>query len=227
MTSLKPPAYPLVCFDLDGTLVDDTIYIWKTLHECFLTDKAERDQAYRDYFSGKITYREWFEHDLKLLRAAGATQSEIVKMCSGLQVMNGAMDTLHTLRQANCKVAVISGSIQVVLDVLFPDFEFDFVLINRIHFNDAGHISGGVHTPFDVEAKADGLKHLCRKMNISTNNAVFVGDNENDLWIARTAGLSIAFNCKSKDLSQICDLEITQKDLRLVLPHILGPRPTP
>ena len=221
MTLPQSPLYPLVCFDLDGTLVDDTIYIWKTLHEGFRTDKAERDKAYKDYFSGQITYEEWFQHDLKLLRAAGATQSEIINMCKELQVMNGTMETLRILRDANCKVAVISGSIQLVLDVLFPEFDFDYVLINRIHFDTDGEISGGIHTPYDVEAKADGLMHLCRQMNISPSQAVFVGDNENDVWIAKTAGLSIAFNCKSEKLSDICDLEISHKDLRLVLPHIL------
>ena len=221
MTYSHPPRFPLVCFDLDGTLVDDTIYIWKTLHEGFETDRIEREQAYRDYFARKITYQEWFEHDLKLLRAAGATKRGIVRLCRTLQVMNGAMETLKQLRAAGCKVAVISGSIQVVLDVLFPDFEFDYVLINRIAFDESGQISGGVHTPFDVEAKADGLQYLCDKLNIAPAQAVFVGDNENDVWIAKMAGLAIAFNCKSKKLADICDVEITEKNLRLVLPHIL------
>ncbi|MBN2717755.1 MAG: HAD family phosphatase [Deltaproteobacteria bacterium] len=217
----QPSRFPLVCFDLDGTLVDDTIYIWKTLHEGFKTNQTERERAYRDYFAGRITYQEWFEHDLKLLRAAGATHSGIVKVCRGLQVMTGAMDTLFALRNAGAKIAVISGSIQTVLDVQFPGFDFDYVLINRIDFDDQGRIFGGVHTPFDVEAKADGLLHLCQQMGITPDAAVFVGDNENDVWIAKTAGLSIAFNCKSEKLSDVCDVEIKEKDLRRVLPHIL------
>ena len=33
--------YRLVCFDLDGTLVDNTIFIWQTLHEYFQTDREK------------------------------------------------------------------------------------------------------------------------------------------------------------------------------------------
>ncbi len=221
-TSEFPLPYSLVCFDLDGTLVDDTVYIWKTLHEGFHTDPKERQQAYDDYFSGAITYEEWFRHDLKLLRAAGANRNGIIQMCRTLKPMCGAMETLKTLKAAGLAVAVVSGSIQTVLDVLFPHFAFDDVLINRIHFNASGDIDGGIHTPFDVEAKADGLRHLCEKAGIATEQAVFVGDNENDIWIAKSAGLSIAFNCKSQTLANLCDVEIPHKDLRLVLPHILN-----
>jgi phosphoserine phosphatase len=221
-TTDSPLPYSLVCFDLDGTLVDDTVYIWKTLHEGFNTDSKERQQAYTDYFSGAITYEEWFQHDLKLLRAAGATQDGIVQMCRALKPMLGAMETLQSLKAAGLAVAVVSGSIQTVIDVLFPDFTFDDVLINRILFNESGEIKGGIHTPFDVEAKADGLRHLCQKAGISTTRAVFVGDNENDIWIAKSAGLSIAFNCKSQTLANLCDVEIQHKDLRLILPHILN-----
>ena len=222
MKTTDPPYhYSLVCFDLDGTLVDDTIYIWKTLHEGFNTDRVERKKAYEDYFARRITYEEWFQHDLKLLRAAGATRDGIIQMCRALKPMRGAMETLAALRDAGLAVAVISGSIQTVLDVLFSDFAFDDVLINRIHFNDGGEIDGGIHTPFDVEAKADGLRHLCTKFGIATERAVFVGDNENDVWIAKAAGLSIAFNCKSDALAALCDVEIHKKDLRLILPHVL------
>ncbi|MBN2342949.1 MAG: HAD family phosphatase [Deltaproteobacteria bacterium] len=212
--------FPLVCFDLDGTLVDDTIYIWKTLHEGFRTDSVERNKAYHDYFDRKITYEQWFSHDLKLLRDAGANRDAMAAMCAGLQVMNGAMETLTTLRQNGHKIAVISGSIQLVIDVLFPTNFFDYVLINHIQFDNAGNICGGVHTPFDIEAKADGLRHLCSMEGIGSDKAVFVGDNENDVWIAKEAGYAIAFNCKSRALSEVCDVEIHEKNLTRILPLI-------
>lgn len=215
-----PLRFPLICFDLDGTLVDDTIYIWKTLHEGFHTDKVERAKAFADYFAGRITYEKWFSHDLKLLKAAGATQAALIKMLNELQVMNGAMKTLESLRKRGHKIAVISGSIQLVLDVLFPHFNFDYVLINQIQFDQNGIICGGIHTPFDIEAKAQGLLHICRQEGISREQTLFVGDNENDLWIAKEAGRAIAFNCKSKKLAKICDVEIKEKDLRLVLDHV-------
>jgi len=217
MTTLR---YPLICFDLDGTLVDDTIYIWKTLHEGFNTDEAERKRAHDDFFSGRICYREWFEHDLKLLTAAGANRSTITAMLDSLTPMNGAVETLQELKRRGHRIAIVSGSLDIVVRHLFGDFPFDHVLINRIHFNESGEIQGGDHTPFDVQAKADGLHELCRREGLLPDQTVFIGDNENDLWIAKAAGKSIAFNCKSHHLEEIATVVITEKDLRAILPHI-------
>jgi len=209
--------YPLVCFDLDGTLVDDTIYIWKTLHEHFATDAAARKKAHDDYFAGGISYREWFDCDLDLLGAAGATRDGILEVLGALRTMPGARETLRTLRERGHRLAVISGSLDIVVDHLFVDFAFDHVLINEIRFDGEGRIAGGTPTPYDLAGKAEGLRELCRREGISTSQAAFAGDNVNDLWIAREAGLSIAFNCKSDELREVCDVEVREKDLRGVL----------
>ena len=113
MTNLT---YPLICFDLDGTLVDDTIYIWKTLHEYFNTNKQTRLQAFDNYFNKIISYKEWFDTDLKLLKDKGATKNKILKMLNSLTPMNGAFATLNTLKNRGYKVAVISGSLDIVVN---------------------------------------------------------------------------------------------------------------
>jgi phosphoserine phosphatase len=209
-------AYPLVCFDLDGTLVDDTIYIWKTLHETFGTDVAARKEAHRDYFSGRISYKEWFDHDLRLLRAAGATRARIQGILNALTPMNGARELLATLKERGHKLAVISGSLDIVVNQLFDASLFDYILVNRLYFDASGHIAGGDHTPYDLDGKADGLRELADKEGLRLSQTVFIGDHENDVWVAKAAGLSIAFNCKSDALRSVCDTEVTEKDLRLL-----------
>jgi len=209
--------FPLVCFDLDGTLVDDTIFIWKTLHERLGTDPVARRQAREDYFAGRIPYRRWFEIDLELLDAAGATEGRIIEVVDELRPVAGAREALGELRRRGHKLAVVSGSLDIVVRRLFSDVAFDHVLINTIEFDQRGRIAGGVPTPFDLEGKADGLAELCRREGITAAQAAFVGDNGNDLWIARAAGLAIAFNCKSDELRAACDAEVAGGDLRGVL----------
>jgi phosphoserine phosphatase len=208
--------YPLVCFDLDGTLVDDTIFIWKTLHEHFATDTVKRENAHRDYFAGRIAYREWFECDLELLIAAGATRARIFDLLDDLRLMPFAVETLNELKERGHKLAIISGSLDVVVEHLLGEIEFDHVLINHIEFDSDGRISGGAPTPYDLKGKADGLVELCRREGISTSRAAFVGDNSNDVWIARKAGLAIAFNCRSEELRAVCDREVRQDEMRLI-----------
>jgi phosphoserine phosphatase len=205
--------YPLVCFDLDGTLVDDTVYIWKTLHETFETDPERRKQAHDDFFSGAISYPEWFAHDLTLLSEARATKARILGVLDALKPMRGALETLSALKRRGHKIAIVSGSIDIVVNHLFGPELFDHILINRLFFDDSGHIAGGEPTPFDLAGKADGLRYLADAEGISIEQTAFIGDNENDVWIAEAAGLSVAFNCKSEALRQICRKEIVSKNL--------------
>lgn len=213
-------AFPLVCFDLDGTLVDDTIYIWKSLHEAFDTEPVARQQAYDDFFGGILSYRDWFEHDLKLLRRAGATRQRIEALLSTLKPMEGAHEAISTLRDRGHKVAIISGSLDIVVEHLFGQHLFDHVLINKLHFAADGCIDGGEPTPYDLAGKAEGLRELARREGLDPKQVAFIGDNENDVWIAEAAGRAIAFNCKSDKLRALCHVEVKTKDLRLVLEHL-------
>ncbi|MCP4600636.1 MAG: HAD-IB family phosphatase [Proteobacteria bacterium] len=210
---MKKLRYPLICFDLDGTLVDDTVFIWKTLHEKCETDPVARKKAHENYFAGKISYQQWFEHDLKLLNRAGADKEKIQKILDTLKPMPGAMELLTDLQSRGHILSIISGSLDIVVNHLFEKDLFKHVLINKINFDKNGRIKGGEPTPYDFEGKAEGLKELARRENLPMSATCFIGDNYNDLWIAKAAGLAIAFNCKSDKLRQVCQVEIKEKDL--------------
>jgi phosphoserine phosphatase len=212
--------FPLVCFDLDGTLVDDTVYIWSTLHEHFRTDATRRARARDDFFAGRISYRQWFDNDLELLDEAGARRASMVALISTLPVMPGAREVLHELRRQGRKLAVISGSIDLVIETLFSDQVFDELFINRLRFDEAGRLAGGAPTPFDLDQKAAGLRELACREGLAPDRVAFVGDNANDVAVARAAGRSIAFNCKSEALAQIADVVVREHDLRAILPHL-------
>ena len=216
--------YKLVCFDVDGTLVDDTIYIWKTLHETFGTPKEEVRKMLDKYLNKEIKYQDWVDHDVAMLKQRGATEQKILDVVKKLKLMEGACETVTALKEKGMKLAVVSGSLSMVLDELFPDHPFDEVLINKFEFAEDGTLVRGVATDFDMEHKATGLKHLADKWGFDLGDCVFIGDNRNDIHIAETAGFSIAFNSKSEMLSEICDVVIPRdvKDIRAVLPHILG-----
>ena len=118
---------------------------------------------------------------------------------------------------------MISGSLDLVIETLIPNYEkyFDHILINKIIFEENGLIKDVIPTEFDQEHKATGLVHLCEKEGINPEEVVFIGDNHNDVHIAKKAGFSIAFNCKHNRLAKISDVVIKSKDLREVLPHII------
>ena len=213
----------LICFDLDGTLIDNTIYIWSTLHEYFGSDSVKREQAAEDYRAGRISYRDWFHNDLELLKKRGATRARMLQALDQLTPTKGAREAVAELRLRGYRLSLISGSLDLVLDHFFPEAPFEHVLINRIHFDSQGAIAGGRHTEFDLAGKAEGLIEIARRENLSLAECAFVGDNVNDLDVMRCAGFSVGVNIKSDQVAQVVDFVSRDSDLRSILSHFPGP----
>ncbi len=213
--------YDLIAFDVDGTLVDDTVFIWKTLHDHFDTDPDRRRQAYADYFSGRITYSDWFFNDIALMRERGATRARIEEVVAGMRLTGGVPETLGALRKAGARLVIISGTLEVVVRQFELTPWFDEIYLNRFEYDDDGLLVGGTPTPYDVGEKATGLRHIAQANGVPMERTAFIGDNFNDVSIADAAGFSIAFNCKSDELAAVADLEIEGGDLRRILPHLL------
>ena len=215
--------YKLVCFDVDGTLIDNVTFSWQVFHDYFQTDKHRRADAQRKFFDGKITYREWAEHDINLWREKDAKKEDFLKALSHLKLMEGAMETLQELKKHDIKLAVISGSLNILLEKFIPDYNyfFDDVFLSRIYFDDNGYISRVEATEYDMDGKAVALRKIAERENISLDECVFVGDYLNDKKIIQEAGLGIVFNCNHDELRKAADVVIEEKDLREILKYIL------
>ena len=214
--------YKLVCFDLDGTIIDETIFIWQTIHDHLCTDKNKRQQAMDDFYNNKISYSAWALHDVDMWRQAGATKKEILKALEPLKLMNGARETLAELKKKGLKLAIISGSLNIAIEKVLPEYNeiFDYVYINELFFDSDGRIGRVIPTKYDMKHKATALKEICEKENIKPDECVFIGDHHNDVDVAKMSGLSISFNSKSEELNKVCDVLIKEKDLRKILEHV-------
>jgi HAD superfamily phosphoserine phosphatase-like hydrolase len=208
----------LICFDLDGTLISKTIFIWSTLHEYFKTDAAERKRAHDDFFAGKMSYADWFATDLRLLSARGADRPGMLEALAALRPSPGAKEVLLELKKRGYRLGVISGSLDFVLEHFFDPDLFDHILINKIDFDSSGKIAGGTPTPYDLVGKADGLVELARRENLGLSQCAFIGDNFNDLAVMKIAGFSIGVNVNSHKVTDTADLIIESDDLRKILP---------
>jgi len=214
--------YELVCFDLDGTIIDETISIWQTIHEHLSTDPKVREKATKRFYNNEISYEEWALHDVELWKNAGASKTDIFAALRPLKLMKGASELLSILKKNKIKLALISGSLNIALEKVLPNYKeiFDYVFINEIFFDENGKIAKLNPTVYDSGTKADALLEVCKKEGIRPENCVFVGDNHNDIDAAKAAGFSISFNSQIKELDEVSDVIIKEKDLMKVLEHL-------
>ena len=217
------PPYDLVCFDVDGTLVSHPFekVVWQILNERFLGTDDLNEERYHRYIRGEISYPEWVAMDIGDWMRAGASREVILEEIGALRLVTGARETLAALKQAGCRLAVISGTLDICLDTLFPDHPFDDVYTNRIRFDEGGLIAGWDATPFDMEGKARALREIAEREGIPLEATAFVGDHRNDVAAAREAGFAIAFNPKSAEIEDAADVIVRGEDLRAVLPYLL------
>ncbi|MBL7054139.1 HAD-IB family phosphatase [Candidatus Woesearchaeota archaeon] len=216
--------HKLVCFDVDGTLIDNVEYSWSVFHDFFQVDPKRREKAKKAFYSNEISYLEWAEHDLNLWMEKNAKKQDFIKAIkhANLQLMEGALETLSELKKRNIKLAIISGSISIILEHFIPNYKeiFDDIFISWIDFDEQGSIKKINATSFDMDQKSAALKQIAEREHLSLKECVFVGDHDNDLKIAEEAGLSIAFNAHSEELKKISDITIAKKDLREILKYI-------
>ena len=215
--------YKLVCFDVDGTLVDNVKFSWQVFHDYFETDKHKREDAKNAFFSGKITYKQWAEHDIALWKKSNAKKQDFFGAMKDLKLMNGAIETLNELKRRKMKLAIISGSLNIVIEKFIPNYEelFDDVFLSRIYFDENGNIKEIDATEYDMDGKALALKKIAEREKLSLGECAFVGDYLNDIRIMQEAGLGIAFNCVHEELKEVADVVIDKKDLREILKYIL------
>lgn len=213
--------YDLICFDVDGTLVvhPEGKIVWEILNHRFTGADAINAVRFHDYRAGAITYAEWVALDVGDWLKAKATREQILEAIGELRLVGGACETLHELKRRGYKLAVVSGTLDIVLDTLLPDHPFDDVFTNHLHFDRDGLLTGWTATEYDVAGKALALREIAEREGIPLERCAYVGDAMNDLEIAREAGFAIAFNSSCRDLIEICAVSVYGDDLGLLLPH--------
>ena len=221
---IKPPTktlqFPVVIFDLDGTLIAHNEPIWKTFHTRLGSDLERRREVMRRVAGKEITYAEWFAEDVEMLREAGARREDFVAVLRTLAPEPGCYEIVETLRSAGAIVIVMSGGLDLALEIVLPGLVFDHIYINRIIFDTAGEIVAGVPTPFDVGGKAAGLDEVVALTGVPRERICFVGDGPNDVEIATRAGFSVAWGNAAPALVDVANLHLPGPDLRALLPYL-------
>lgn len=183
----------LICFDLDLTLITHTS--WEALNMA-LGMTPEEDRKYFEYYSsGKITYQEWND---KLVERYGAheaaTRDGITGILSKHAYAEGAKEIVSYLKSKGYIVILISGSMDVLVDMVAKDLGIEYAKANNtLEFSPEGRLVSIRGLGDDVTEKLEHLKTACSMFNVSLDECACVGDGANDIKMFQATGHGITF----------------------------------
>lgn len=181
----------LVVFDMDSTLVqceviDELAKLAKVGDEVSaITEAAMR---------GEIDFKESLTQRVALLK--GLKETTLSQVAKNLPITEGAERLIRTLKKLDYKLGIISGGFDYFGEHLKAMLGFDYVYANKLEVENGVLTGKLVGRIIDSVAKADALKEIAQKENISLEQTVAVGDGANDLLMLETAGLGVAFHAK-------------------------------
>jgi phosphoserine phosphatase len=181
----------LVVFDMDSTLIEAEV-----IDELAKVAGvgAEVSAITELAMQGKIDFDESFRRRVALL--SGLNESALQQVADSLQLTEGAVTLISTLKRLGYKTAILSGGFSYFADQLRDQLGFDYVYANQLDI-DAGVVTGKVVGDIiNGERKAELLKDIAQRENIALEQVIAVGDGANDLPMLSVAGLGIAFRAK-------------------------------
>jgi len=205
----------LAVFDFDSTLMDGETLEFLA-KEFNIEDKIA--QITKSAMEGKIDFFESLIQRVSLLKSLPQKRAE--EICANLPLMNGAKETITELKKAGYKTVCFSGGFKSATIPAKEKLGLDAEFSNILHFKD-GLMTGlvGGEMMFST-SKGEMLKTLQNLLGVTYDNTLVVGDGANDLSMFKYAGNRVSF-CGKPVLKENANIVIEEKDLRLILPHIL------
>ena len=206
----------LVIFDIDGTILQT--YSWQFLHQRLNT--WETAQGYnQQFFNHQITYQQWARLDAGLWKNQPITT--VRQIIDRMPYTKGAKATLSALQQAGIKTYLLSAGLTQVAQRIQQEAGADGYRANTLIVED-GALTGEVEVNVAFRSKDKQLPFILQEFDLTREECAAVGDDPTLVPLFRQVGLAIAFNPADKTVEKHADIVVRSKDLRDVLPHILG-----
>ena len=232
----NPYRYKVIAFDLDGTMLQgsDFDYSWRHVWKYLGYDDEERKVLLRRHVGNPnaYPYEQWCKDCAEKFKAKGLKKSDIRKIVREIDKLHeatGLRVLLSILKSQGFITAVISGGIDTFYEYgIKPKTKqhIDQVYINRFLWNPDGTLKEvipmeGVISDFSGKTKI--LERICANANCNIDQAVYVGEGFNDVEVASSPCLAIAYPAKKADQRYkiFARQHINDANICYILPYIL------
>ncbi|QLH74793.1 MAG: HAD-IB family phosphatase [Methanomassiliicoccales archaeon] len=213
--------YDLVAFDMDGVLIDYPS-TWTWVHDHFGVRNRESVDA---FLRGEIDDLEFMRKDISLWidKRPGICRGDLEKILWPVPLMKGLEETVSAIKASGAKCVIVSGGLDTAAERIADRFGFDGFLANGFECSEDGRLTGQGVLRVMLKSKMSSLMEFQRRFGIRPERTASIGDSFIDVSMFELSALKIAFNPIDELVVGRADHVIREKDLRLVLPYILGP----
>ena len=210
----------LAAFDMDGVLVD-IVSSWVHVHQQF---GVNNDHSLRAYLRGEIDDQEFIRRDIALWRKTDpeVTSEKIRGMLDSAPLMTGAAETMAELRRMGFKTVIVSAGIDLLSERVADELQMDLQFANGMSTGDDDRLSGEGVFRVRLMDKGRTVTDAARKLGVSPDNIVSVGNSRYDVSMFLHSALGIAFCPEDDHVRELADVVVVEKDLRRILDHLDG-----
>lgn len=179
-------------FDLDGTLVEDTVFDTVSRSAGFHEHVLKHDA---DYFAGKITLEECFHLEYRYL--VGLPLEKVHAAMRDGKWIPGIREAVIRLKTAGLKTIILTDQPRFLAE--WPlRFGFDEAVCSEARIEN-GVVTDDIQPHFD---KLANLKTWAVEKRVGLDEIVHVGNGMNDATVFRAVGYGIATNPSTPDVSK-------------------------
>lgn len=201
----------LLLADMDGTLIEE---------ECLdeIADKIGIKEQVANItkraMAGEIDFNTSLTERISLLKGIDKDILEEVRQM--LTIRSGAYELSQTMRANNATCILVSGGFELFANFVVKKIGFLKGYSNILDIND-NKITGKIIPPIVNETRKKEILELeVKKLGLSRQQVVAIGDGANDIEMLKIAGLGIAFHASDKT-ENLTYHKIKYADLKSIL----------
>jgi phosphoserine phosphatase len=213
--SLSRARFPVVFFDLDGTLLRGTTVSLMTAE--WLGRRGALDELERRYADGAISNSAVAEASAPWF--AGHAPEEVAGVLDGGPWIDGIAETVAALHASGTYVALATVTWRFAAETAAARFGFDEWCGTELATAD-GRLLGTVSRICEAHDKATFAEEVCARRGVDVADAAAIGDSRSDLPMFERVGFSIALNADAAARAA-ATTALDTDDLRDALPLLL------
>lgn len=205
-------------FDMDGVLTQHPSS-WNYVHQRMGVNNEKNYELFRER---KISYSDFLKSDVELwMSKAGRVSREYIEsILAEIPFSRNLGRTISEIKSLGIKVAIVSGGISWLADMINKKVPFDYSFSNSISLNDDGTLIPGGFAQVDPFRKDLNVIRIQKMLGITRDETISVGDSEQDISMFRNSGISIGFNPASDEVVENADLSIKSDDLYTIITEL-------